>query len=76
MKPHAKKIINELCNYLGQDLNQPMCKELWEHVQNCPECQTYLSTIKLTVEIIRDANAPQNAPEAVKENIFKILKLK
>ncbi len=76
MKDHTKKIIIELCSYLGEDLDQPMCMELWEHVQKCPQCQEYIHSVKTTIEIIRDIHEPRKAPAEVKERILKILNLK
>ncbi len=76
MKKHSKRIINELCNYLGQDLNHPMCKELLRHVEECPDCRIYLDTIKMTVNLYRKTHQNQPVPDNVKESLFKSLKIK
>ena len=76
MKNHGKKLINELCNYLGQDLNHPMCKELMQHINECPECQFYLDTVKLTVSLYRKSHEPQSVPAHVKERLIKTLNVK
>lgn len=75
-KDHGKKIINELCNYLGQDLDHPMCKELIQHVSDCPECKFYLDTVKMTVNIFRDTHISEPVPDQVKEKLYKSLKIK
>lgn len=75
MKKHGKKIIDELCHYLGQDLDQPMCKELMQHVEECPECRIYLDTIKMTVSLYREAYHSQTIPQEAKEKLLKTLKL-
>lgn len=76
MKPHSKRIIKELCNYLGQDLDHPMCKELIQHVEECPECRMYLDTIKMTISLYRQTYESQPVPDRVKEELIKTLKLK
>ena len=76
MKSHSKKIIDELCNYLGEDVDNPMCKELMQHVKECPECRIYLDTVKMTVSLYRKAEEPKPVPEHVKETLFKKLNLK
>ena len=76
MAHHTKKIVNELCNYLGYDLGSPMCKELHEHVQNCPECQAYIESIKSTVKICKDVYKDVPVPEEVKQNLLIKLKIK
>ncbi|MFZ0390245.1 MAG: hypothetical protein WAN36_07270 [Calditrichia bacterium] len=75
MRKHGKKIIDELCGYLGQDLNHPMCRELLLHVEECPECRIYLDTVKMTVSLYRDCNESHPVPVAVKTQLFKRLKL-
>ncbi len=74
MTQHTKKIVNELCNYLGYDLSSPMCKELHEHVQQCPECRAYIESIKSTVKICQDVFKEEPVPEEVKQNL--LLKIK
>ncbi len=49
----TKELYEELCEYLGQDIEHPMCQELREHVENCPECRQYLKSIKESVILIR-----------------------
>ncbi len=75
MKHHSKKLIDELCNYLGQDLEQPMCRELLEHVQECPECRKYIESIRLTVSLLKKTAKDEPVPERVKEALFKTLKI-
>ncbi len=75
MKHHTKKIIDELCNYLGQDLNHPMCKELLQHVQECPDCRIYIDTIKMTVSLYRQKSENQPVPQKVTAQLFKKLNL-
>ena len=73
---HTRKLINELCNYLGQDFDRPMCQELWRHIQECAECREYIQSIRTTVELIRDIHKPHKAPEEVKIRILKMLRSK
>ena len=76
MSQHTKKIVNELCNYLGYNFESPMCKELHDHVQNCPECQSYIQSVKVTVKICKDAYKDEPAPDDVKKNLLTMIKAK
>jgi hypothetical protein len=76
MNHHGKKIIDELCNYLGQDIDHPMCKELMLHVQECPECKMYLDTVKMTVSLYKQTYDSQPVPGHVKDELLKKLNLK
>lgn len=70
---HSKKVVNELCNYLGEDLDSPMCKELQDHVEKCPECMEFINSIKMTVSIYRKSSQSQSLPPEIKVNLIKIL---
>ena len=76
MKIPNKKILNELCNYLGQDLDHPMCQELIKHMQDYPECQFYLNTVKMTVSLYRETHPSEPVPSHVKKELYKVLKMK
>jgi len=70
---HSQKILDELCNYLGQDLDSPMCKELQSHVKDCPECLEYINSVKVTVNILKENYKSKPLPEELKINLLKIL---
>ena len=76
MKEHKKKTVHEICNYLGQDLDNPMCKELIQHLKECPDCQFYLETVKLTVNLFRETHPAKPVPEDLKKKLLTSLNLK
>jgi RNA polymerase sigma-70 factor (ECF subfamily) len=51
MKTKCRPYIERLCNALGEDLNSPLCRELQEHIAQCPECTLQVNTVRRTVEI-------------------------
>lgn len=73
---HGKKIVDELCTYLGQDLDNPMCRELQRHMEECPECKEYMESIKLTVKVFRENYKSKSVPKKVTENLMLKLNLK
>lgn len=73
---HTQKLIAELCNYLGEDFDKPMCQELWRHVRECDACRDYIESVRTTVEIIRNMQTPHKAPETVKTQILQMLRHK
>ncbi len=68
-------MVNELCQYLGEDLDHPMCKELMQHVEECPECRFYIDTVKMTVNVFRDTHTSKPVPDDVKKNLLKSLNI-
>ncbi len=47
-------VINHICENLGEDNDSPNCKALKEHLNNCPNCQSYLKSVKLTIELYKN----------------------
>ncbi|RJP77671.1 MAG: hypothetical protein C4524_08080 [Candidatus Zixiibacteriota bacterium] len=45
--------MERLCTALGEDLNSPVCTELKEHLESCPDCTLQLDSVRRTVEIYR-----------------------
>ncbi len=70
----SKKIVNELCNYLGYDLDDCMCKELHEAVETSPELQAYINSIKTTVKICQQVYTEEALPEDVKRELLEKIK--
>ena len=68
--------MNEFCTYLGQDLEHPMCKELKRHIAECPHCQEYLQSIKLTVKIFKETNESIPIPQQIQHQLWEKLHLK
>lgn len=70
----SKKIVNELCNYLGYDLDDCMCKELHDAVEKSPELQAYINSIKTTVKICQQVYTEKALPEEVKRELLNKIK--
>ncbi|TFG94905.1 MAG: hypothetical protein E4H13_14170 [Calditrichales bacterium] len=70
-----KDVYKQICDFMGEDLDAPICKEVAEHLEECPNCKVYLDTVRKTVILCRDAEKEQQMPNDVKERLFKILDL-
>lgn len=73
---HDHKIMDELCNYLGEDLDSPMCQELKEHVDNCTICQNYIKSVKSTVLILKKLEEEKKVPESLIRSVMQKIKEK
>jgi len=63
VKIRLKRARMYLKEYLGEDLNHPMCKELKDHVDQCPDCKNYLESIKKTVILYKGASQEEEVPK-------------
>jgi predicted anti-sigma-YlaC factor YlaD len=69
------KIIKEICDFMGEDLDAPACREVAEHIENCPTCQIYFDTVKKTVTLCRELEENKKLPNEVHQRLYKVLKL-
>ncbi|MCB0263117.1 MAG: hypothetical protein KDE52_03530 [Calditrichaeota bacterium] len=76
MNKHSKKILDELCNYLGYDLEGCMCKELHSAVEKDEDLQEYIDSVKKTVSICKEVYKEECLPEDVKANLLDKIKTK
>ncbi len=65
------KVFDEVCDFLGGDLDSPVCKEIKAHLESCPECSVYVDSIKRTVHLYKENDECLEAPEECKEKILK-----
>ena len=73
--PLHKEVYKQICDFLGEDLDAPLCKEVAEHLESCPNCKVYLDTVKNTVTICQDCEKEEEIPKDIKDRLFKVLNL-
>jgi predicted anti-sigma-YlaC factor YlaD len=69
------EIIKQICDFMGEDLDAPVCKEVAEHIAACPSCQVYFDTVKRTVTLCREIEQDKTIPKQINKRLFKILNL-
>jgi predicted anti-sigma-YlaC factor YlaD len=67
------EVINHICENLGEDNDSPNCIALKEHLNNCPNCQSYLKSVKLTIELYKNYNV--NISDEMHNKLTEILGL-
>ena len=75
MKESHKEIIKQICDFLGEDIDAPLCKEVADHLTMCPTCRVYFDTVKKTVFLYREVEHVEKLPDSVETRLFKVLKL-
>ena len=61
MKP-CKKLIQELSNFLDNEIDPALRREFEEHMCRCPDCRVILDTTRKTIQIFRGCE-PYPLPE-------------
>ena len=73
--PMHKEVYKQICDFMGEDLDTPVCKEVAEHLESCPNCKVYLDTVKKTVTICQETEKEIEIPQDIKNRLFKILNI-
>ncbi len=73
--PLHQDVYKQICDFMGEDLDAPACKEVAEHLENCPNCKVVLDTVRKTVTICRENEKKEAIPADVKNRLYKVLKL-
>ena len=66
--------LNQICEELGEDINSPLCKEVEEHLKNCPKCCAHVDSIRKVVRLYQKVGDSE-VPETVDERLWKVLNL-
>ncbi len=54
---NCNDVMNHICENLGQDVDSPNCVAIKNHLKSCNNCQKYLKSIGLTIELYKNYNA-------------------
>jgi predicted anti-sigma-YlaC factor YlaD len=71
----AEDMVKQICDYMGEDLDSPACREVQEHLEACPTCKVYFDTVRKTVTLCRQCEQEESIPADVKSRLFKVLHL-
>lgn len=76
MSRHSDEYKRTVCEQLGEDLDEELCAEVAQHLEDCPDCRAQIDTITQTVKIYRRTHpAPDQPPSAVQERLYKVLNI-
>jgi anti-sigma factor RsiW len=63
-----------ISDYLDQELLGEVCRQIEEHLAQCPHCRVEVSTLKKTIEMYHRIPSC-GVPGAVEDRLFKVLDL-
>jgi predicted anti-sigma-YlaC factor YlaD len=72
---HPEEVIKKVCDQMGENLDAPFCKEVTDHLKECPNCQIYFDTVKKTIVLCREMDEQRIIPPEVRQRLMKILRL-
>ncbi len=57
-KGYCLSILRQLSDYLDQELSANVCDEIRRHLGACPNCETFVNSLRQTVSLCRHATPP------------------
>jgi anti-sigma factor RsiW len=49
----CKKVYQHICESLDEHLDTPRCRAIKRHIVSCPNCRTYMASLKKTIRLYR-----------------------
>jgi len=68
----CRQVYHHICEHLDEDLSSPRCRRIRQHLEDCPDCQAYLDSLKKTIILYRSAPAP-GVPRVIHRALAKAL---
>lgn len=72
----CRDILAQLNDYLDGELAEALCRELEQHLAECPDCRTVYDTLSHTIHIYRALrDTPAELPQEVEERLIRRIKI-
>ncbi len=75
MKEKKSIIFDQVCDFLGHDIDSEPCKVIQEHLKVCDNCEILVDKIKKTVKIYQVTHDCEKIPGNVSRKLFTKLNL-
>lgn len=69
---NCKTVYRFICDNLDARIDSPRCRQIRQHIEGCEDCQSFLKSIKKTVELYKRAPSPR-VPPATHRQLMKTL---
>jgi anti-sigma factor (TIGR02949 family) len=73
---HCRDILAQLNDYLDGELAESLCRELEQHLAECPDCRTVYDSLSRTIHIYRTLrDVPAELSQDVEERLMHRIKV-
>lgn len=70
----CREMLGALSDYIDGEIEERLCAEIEAHMQNCPDCQVMVDTLRKTVVLYRTHGQAQ-MPDDVRSRLYAVLEL-
>jgi anti-sigma factor RsiW len=71
-----RQIFNKVCDFIDDELDEKTCEELKKHIAACPRCRVYVDTVRKTIVLYQEKDAPKKMPAASRQRLYRTIALK
>jgi len=71
-----RKVFENVCNFIDDELDDATCDELKKHVAACPKCRVYVDTVRKTIVLYKVSDKPKKIPAATRKRLYATIALK
>lgn len=68
----CKKVYQHICGSLDEDFDSPRCRAIKQHIESCPNCRTYMASLKRTIRLYRSLPVAKT-PRAAHTRLVAVL---
>ncbi|MBN2013422.1 hypothetical protein JW960_29090 [candidate division KSB1 bacterium] len=72
--PNCHKTMALICDDLGENIDSDFCKEIQEHLEQCPQCCASVNSYRKTVHLYK-LYCNEDVPQAIDQRLWKILQI-
>lgn len=75
-KIYCEEVHKHICDNLDEELHSPNCKAIKLHLMECPDCDSYLKSLKATINLYKEYPSPllsERAKRSIEEHIKKVV---
>ncbi len=69
------QVIEQICEYLNEDVNSVFCQSFQNHLRECPHCCANIDSIRKTIQFCQQL-VDEDVPEIVDGRLWEIIKLR
>lgn len=71
-----RQIFNKVCDFIDGELDETTCEELKKHLAACPRCRVYVDSVRKTIVLYREKDAPKIMSAGSRKRLCATIALK
>ena len=66
------KVYLHICDHLDEEITSPRCRQIKQHLEECPNCRAYLDSLKKTIVLYKAMPEP-SVPAGTHRELLKTI---